>query len=68
MVFATRSDFNGDQYAFVEKLIQQYDPFKRRYPASLALLMSPICLLVPKKILSRVMAQDTLLKVRFLPP
>ncbi len=64
----TSSDLPEDQYNYMKQLMVQYDAYKRRYPVSVALLVSPVCLLVNKKLMSRVMSQENLLKVSFLPP
>jgi hypothetical protein len=63
-VFAIRLD--EDLHRFMVCLMDRYDLYKRRYPAMVALLVSPICLLVNKKLMSRVLPQETLLKASFL--
>jgi hypothetical protein len=66
-VFATRPELKADDYTYLAELLKKNDLYKRRYALSLALLISPLCLLGKKKLMSRVLAQETLVKVRFLP-
>jgi hypothetical protein len=58
---------DAHHHAFLDKLMAEFSPYKRRYPLDVAALISPIALLEPKKVISRVLAQDHLLKVRLLP-
>ena len=43
--------------------MDDFEAYKQQYPTSLALLLLLVCLLVKKKLLSRIIAQDNLLKV-----
>ena len=52
-----------EEAAFLKTLMERFDAYKRRYSLCIAALVSPIALLVDKKLMSRCMSQDHLLKV-----
>jgi hypothetical protein len=56
---------NKEVVACISKLMNLYETHKLRYPLFASLLISPIILLTPKKLLSRCMEQQSLLKVSF---
>lgn len=55
---------NQDQVDFIKNLMNKSDAYKRKYPLYVALFISPLALLVDKKLMSRCLDQLDLLKVR----
>ena len=64
--FGARAELPTEHYQYLVKLLNDMDYYKRRYPVTIALLVSPICVLVDKKLTSRTMGQDCLLNVSYL--
>ena len=59
--------FDRKQGHFIRSLIEKYNGAKRKFPLRAAMFISPLVLLVGKKLMSRNLDQEKLLKVRGIP-